>query len=272
MSEAALSARSLSCGYPGRTVLSDVSLEIRSGEIIALLGQNGSGKTTLLKTLCGSLPPVSGSVNVATREIGQLGSKELAQLIAYVPQEERSDFAFSVREVVTMGRLPLSATFFDSEEDRLKATEAMRTADCLHLADRSIQEISAGERQRVILARALAQEAKIILLDEPTAHLDLGHQLEVSTLLKRLAQAGYVIVLAVHDLQLAARTASRGLVLEGGRVMLDARFSDVLESSSLDVAYSVTFRRLKDPDLGTVLVPLTTLAPSGSEAGLPPNP
>lgn len=267
MSDAVLSARGLSCGYPGRTVLSEVALEVRPGEVAALLGQNGSGKTTLLKTLCGSLPPLSGTVNVGDESLSHLGSRELARTIAYVPQEERSDFAFSVREVVTMGRLPLSATFFDSAEDREKATEAMRTADCLHLADRSIQEISAGERQRVLLARALAQEARIIVLDEPTAHLDLGHQLEVSSLLKRLAQDGYAILLAVHDLQLAARTAGRGIVLFEGRVLLDGEIGAVLRSSQIDEAYGVRFRRIDDPECGSVLVPVS----SGAEGEIAPK-
>lgn len=257
MSEAALSARGLACGYHGRPVLSDVGFDLRPGEVVALLGQNGSGKTTLLKTLCGVLSPLSGTLTTNGKELSHLGARELAQNIAYVPQEERSDFAFSVREVVTMGRLPLSATFFDSDEDRQKATEAMRTADCLHLADRSIQEISAGERQRVLLARALAQEAKTILLDEPTAHLDLGHQLEVSTLLKSLAKGGYALLLAVHDLQLAARTASRGIALYQGKVLLDAPIGEVLNSPKIDEAYGVRFRRIEDPDCGAVLVPVS---------------
>lgn len=260
MSAAAFSVRDLSCGYHGKPVLSGVDFDVQPGEIVALLGQNGSGKTTLLKTLCGVLPMLSGSLKADGKDLSHFSVRELAQTIAYVPQEERSDFAFSVREVVTMGRLPLSATFFDSEEDRQKAVESMKTADCLHLADRSVQEISAGERQRVLLARALAQEAKTILLDEPTAHLDLGHQLEVSDLLKRLAQQGYALILAIHDLHLAARTASRGIALFQGKILLDAPIADVLNSPQIDQAYGVRFRRIEDPDCGLVLAPMS---PSG---------
>lgn len=255
MSEPALSAEDLSCGYHGKPVLSAIEFEARPGEIVALLGQNGSGKTTLLKTLSGSISPLGGSLKIEGIEIEKLGAKELAQKIAYVPQEERSEFSFTVREVVTMGRLPLSATFFDSEEDSRKATEAMTAADCLHLAERSAMEISAGERQRVLLARALAQNAKTILLDEPTAHLDLRHQLEASALLKRLSAEGYALILAVHDLQLAARTASRAIVLFEGNALLDGPIEEVLQSDQIERAYGVRFRRIDDPDCGSVLVP-----------------
>lgn len=242
------SCRDLSCGYPGRVVLEGVSLDLRPGAKIALLGPNGSGKSTLLKTLCGAIPSLKGTVDLAGSPVEGLSSSEIAKRASYVPQEEAPPFRFSVRQVVVMGRLPHSTGLFDTPEDLKVADEAMRMADCLSLADRPITEISGGEKQRVLVARALAQQAPVMLLDEPTSHLDVAHQMAISKLIRDLAARGYAILAAVHDLNLAAEFAEEAILLSGGRVALQEPIREALTDPRLDDAYGVTFRRIEDGD------------------------
>jgi iron complex transport system ATP-binding protein len=243
-----IATQDLSCGYSGREVLKDVQLTLMPGSITALLGPNGSGKSTLLKTLCGSLPPLSGQVLLNGEEMGRLSYSEIGRRVAFVPQEEHPTFKFLVREIVLMGRMPHSGGFWDSPDDKAKAEEAMRAADCLDLQHRPVTELSGGERQRTLIARALAQEAPALLLDEPTSHLDVGHQLDLARLLKALAAEGRAVLAAVHDLNFASILADRAVLLGSSGIAMDAPCEAALESDALSDVYGVRFERLRDEE------------------------
>ena len=241
-----LTCSGLRCGYHGRAVLDSVDLELRAGEAVALIGPNGSGKSTLMKTLSGALPPISGTVLVQGDSVFGLDATEIARRIAVVPQEETHSFPFTVEEVVRMGRLARSPGFFDTQEDVVAAESAMAAADCVDLRGRPITELSGGERQRALVARALAQQAPILLLDEPTSHLDVSHQLQMAELVRRLATSAHTIVAALHDLQLAALMADRGILLNNGKVVLEGPIEAVLMDRALDDTYGVEFERARD--------------------------
>jgi len=244
--EPLLSCRNLACGYPNRRVLECVDLELTPGSSTVLLGPNGSGKSTLLKTLTKTIPAQAGAIKIQGEDLEELTFTQLAQKVAYVPQEELPPFRFTVRQVVLMGRLPLSAGFFDTPAD-LEATEkAMEEADCYKLADRPITEISGGERQRVLIARALAQNSALLLLDEPTSHLDIGHQVAIIRLAQKLRSQGKGLLTAMHDLNLAADLGETAVLLNEGRVAIQASVEDVLSSPLLDQTYGVPFHRFRD--------------------------
>jgi iron complex transport system ATP-binding protein len=238
----------LACGYHGRIVLCDVGLRVQAGEIVAILGPNGAGKSTLLKTICKTLPPIAGSVRVADMEIGRLSDREVARKIGYVPQEEAAVFPFTVREVVAMGRIPYATGIWESAQDHRIVDHAIEVADCGELAERPVTELSGGEKQRVLIARALAQEADVLLMDEPTSHLDVRHQLSVANLMQDLASRGKAILAAVHDLNLAAQFADRAVLLAQGTKRADGPLELVLQSPDLDRAYEVKFTRLRDDE------------------------
>lgn len=242
-----ISVRALAGGYQSRPVLSDVSFDLLPGALVALLGPNGSGKSTLLKTLAKTLPILSGEVFVEGESLAAIGYRDLARRLAFVPQQESHVFAFTVQEVVLMGRLPHSDRLRETAEDLDAAREAMMAADCLHLAHRPVTELSGGEGQRVLIARALAQETRLLLLDEPTSHLDVAHQVTVGRLLRDLAASGYAVLVAVHDLNWASTFADRGLLLHQGRVTLDASMDAILAHGALERAYGVKFNRTVDP-------------------------
>ncbi len=233
----------LSCGYPGHAVLSQIDIQVVTGETVVLLGPNGSGKSTLLKSVCKTLSPISGHINLGGRDLASMGHREAATRVGYVPQDEVFRFEFSVREVVTMGRLPLSDSLWDTPEDAKAAEDAMAEADCLHLQDRSVMELSGGEKQRVLIARAIAQGAPLMVLDEPTAHLDVEHQLVVARLARKLAAQGRATVVAIHDLNLATLVGDRAVLIHEGKVGIDAPTEEVLRSPLLDEVYRVRFNR-----------------------------
>lgn len=244
--ETLLACRDLACGYPTRKVLEGVDLELHAGSSTVLLGPNGSGKSTLLKTLTKTVPPLSGEIKVQGEKSETLSFSQLARKIAYVPQEELPPFRFTVRQVVLMGRLPLSTGFFDTPAD-LEATErAMEEADCCAIADRPITEISGGERQRVLIARALAQDSALLLLDEPTSHLDIGHQVAIIRLAQKLRSQGKGLLTALHDLNLAADLGETAVLLNQGKIAIHAPVEEVLNSPLLDQTYGVPFHRFRD--------------------------
>jgi iron complex transport system ATP-binding protein len=238
-----LECRDLSCRYDSNEVLRNVSLTVGAGECVALLGPNGTGKSTLLKA-CTKTLAYRGSISLQGGEVSELAHFEIARRAAFVPQEEPTPFPFLVRDMVAMGRLTRSKGLFDSKEDSEAAIEAMRFADCIHLAERPVTELSGGERQRVLIARAIAQDCPLMLLDEPTSHLDISHQIALATLIQSLIGRAIGIVVALHDLNLAARMATRGILLSEGRIVKDAPLRDVLESDALDEVYGVVFRRI----------------------------
>lgn len=246
--DCSLAVRDLTCGYPGRTVLEEVTFELRPGSITALLGPNGSGKSTLLKTLCGLLQPLAGEVSLGSIPSKRLSHTEIAQRVAFVPQEEVPDFPFTVEEIVLMGRLARSTGLFDSAEDVQIAEESMKAADCLNLKGRTVTELSGGERQRVLIARALAQEAKLLLLDEPTSHLDVSHQVELSKLLRALVNRGYAILAAIHDLNLASVLSHDAILIHGRSLITGQKTESLLQDSILEETYGVTFHRFRDAE------------------------
>ncbi|MCW5942551.1 MAG: ABC transporter ATP-binding protein [Fimbriimonadaceae bacterium] len=238
-----LACRDLACGYHGGPVLEGLSFELASGSVTALLGPNGSGKSTLLKTLVRTLRPLAGEAFVEGKPLSSLSDADLARCVAFVPQEEDHRFPFTAREVVVMGRLARSRSLFDTPEDRVAGEDALRRTDCLDLADRPVTELSGGERQRVLIARALAQGTRILLLDEPTSHLDVSHVVDLVRLIRAVATEGYTVLVAVHDLNVASAVADRALLLANGRLVLDGSPAVVLADPVLDEVYRVPFAR-----------------------------
>ncbi len=236
----------LDCGYPERRVLQGIELAVRPGEVLALLGPNGSGKSTLLKTIAKTLPPLGGRVEVCGKDIAHLSYAEMARLVAFVPQEEPMSFAFTVRQLVLMGRMPHSEGLLDTPEDHQAAQEAMEQSGCLELAERPVTQLSGGEKQRVLIARALAQRAPVLLMDEPTSHMDIGHQMAAVRLVRELASQGACVVAAVHDLNLAALVATDGCLLHRGGIVRQGPIGDVLRDGVLEEVYEVRFERHHD--------------------------
>ncbi len=254
--EAALRCKDLSCGYGSKSVLSGINVEVAEGQIVALLGPNGCGKSTLLKTVIGEIAPLAGDVLIGGCSTKKLTAKERAQRVAFVPSEELSEFPFLVREIVAMGRIPHSDGLFDSEEDRRITQQAMERAQCEHLADRPITNISAGERQRALIARALAQKAQVLLLDEPTSHLDPGHQVSFVSLVRQLAKEGLAVLIAMHDLTLSAHVADYAVLIADGNIACAGTIEEVLSSETLDKAYNTGFERIKGSDGSIRLSPM----------------
>lgn len=245
----------LSCGYPGRVVLSGLDLAFEAGSSTALIGPNGSGKSTLLKTLTGEVPATAGSVQIHGKHLTDLSIVDVGKSVAVVPQQEHIPFRFSAWEVVMMGRLVRSPGIKDSMEDRDAVSRALSFTDCQSLANRPVNELSGGEKQRVLLARALAQETDIILLDEPTTHLDITHQLDLCRLVRELTSMGKTIVAAMHDLNLLPLISNCAVLLGDGELQLAGSIEDVLNSPHLDDVYHVDFRRTKDGGNTLVLPP-----------------
>jgi len=227
----ALVAQAVRAGYGARVVLGGCDLALRDGEIVAIVGPNGAGKSTLLRVLAGLIAPRAGSVSLDGRDVRTFDRRALARRVAVVPQVFETLFPFTVREIVMLGRtarLPLLGR--RSPDDVAAVQRALTVFGIADLAERRIDEISGGERQRAVLAMALAQGGDVLLLDEPTAHLDPAHQLTTLALLRDLARArGLAIVAALHDLNLAATVATRVVVLERGVVVADAPPRDAFE-------------------------------------------
>jgi iron complex transport system ATP-binding protein len=253
-SDPMLQCRDLTCGYGGKPVVKNLSLTVRAGEVVALLGPNGSGKSTLLKAISKTLPILSGDVLVQGASIRTMDFNTVARRMAFVPQEEPATFPFKVRDVVTLGRLAHSSGLFDTAEDYEAATGAMIESDCIDLEDRPITELSGGEKQRVLIARALAQHAPLLLLDEPTAHLDVRHQLSIARTVRAAATGGTTVLAAIHDLNLASIFADRAILIANGEMVQEGGIVDVLSSVKLDEVYGVTFERIPSGS-GCVLVP-----------------
>lgn len=223
-------ARGVVAGYGRRLVLHDCDVSISAGEVVAVVGPNGAGKSTLLRVLAGLLRPVSGDVLITGVPLASLSRPEIARRVAVVPQGVETLFPFTVRELVALGRTArLDALGRGSGDDAGAIARALGTLDLEVLAERRVDAISGGERQRVVLAMALAQETPVLLLDEPTVHLDPAHQLATMDLVLRLARRRGIGVLAVlHDLNLAA-LADRVVALAGGRVARSGPPSSVIE-------------------------------------------
>ena len=221
--------------------LRDVSVTIQRGSLTGLLGPNGCGKTTLLKLMAGVLRPRLGTVTLDGRAVGGIARRELARHLAVVPQETHPAFDYSVLEMVVMGRHPHLGPFqLEGPEDIAIARESLSATGTAHLADRAYMTLSGGEKQRVVIASALAQAPAVLLLDEPTASLDLAYQLEVSSLLERLnRERGVTMVLATHDLNLAASLCDSLVLIRSGRVLAQGPTREVLTGAMIQQLYDV---------------------------------
>jgi len=253
----ALSARGLTAGYTaGAPVLRDVSLDVAAGELLAIVGPNGSGKSTLLRVLGGTMRPWDGSVELHGVALHSVERRALARQVATVAQENTVAFRFTVLEIVLMGRAPhLGAFRFESRNDLEIAQAALDRFDLLPLAHRHIQELSGGERKRVFLARALTQEPNVMLLDEPTAFLDLKHVVGIFTRFRELASSrGLAVVATLHDLNAAAAYADRVMLLKSGEIVGYGPPADVLTESNLRSVYETEIRVGKDPITSQLMI------------------
>jgi iron complex transport system ATP-binding protein len=253
-----LAIHALSAGYHSQLVLRDVSLRANAGEVLGVLGANGAGKSTLLRVISGTLLPRTGSIHLGTIDLTRLDARRRARLIAVVPQGVRLPDAFTVMEVVLMGRTPyLPLLGRESADDLRIAQEALAHTDTVALAERRLGELSGGEQQRVLVARALAQQPQLLLLDEATAHLDLKHQADVLGFARRWAhERGYIVIAALHDLNLAALYADRIALLHHGTLLAIDTPAKVLIPSLLQRAYDVPIVVSQHPIHHTPLVSL----------------
>jgi iron complex transport system ATP-binding protein len=249
-------------------VLEGVSLAVEPGEFVGLVGPNGAGKTTLLRAMSGALEPDRGAVTVDGTPLGERSSKAASRLVAVVPQNTALSFSFDVRTVVEMGRYPHRSRFSPpGEADRTAVDRALERTRTAQFADRPIDEVSGGERQRVVLARAIAQQTPVLLLDEPTASLDVNHQIETLELVRELVAEGRTAVAAIHDLNLAARYCDRLVVLSEGSVLESGPPEAVLNRDVLDAAFDANAVVTESPVTRTPTV--TALRATDAETTVP---
>jgi iron complex transport system ATP-binding protein len=260
-----LSVRNIGLAYGSEPVLSGVSFEAEAGEVVGVVGPNASGKTTLLRGLSGTLRPRGGSVTLDGAPITDLTARERARVLAVVPQSQPTEWAFTVREMVEMGRTPyMGGVGRATPADREAVEAAMARAGILPLADKDSTTLSSGQAQLVVLARAMAQEPRLLLLDEPTAHLDITHQLEVMETVRTIVRDRSLTAVAVlHDLNLAARYCERVLVLSHGRARGFGRPEEVLTRASIQATFGVEVLVRRHPTTGaTYVVPLAVAGPA----------
>ena len=243
-----LSVEGLDFGFPGRTIGRDVSFTLQAGEVMCVLGPNGGGKTTLFRTLVGLLDPHAGSIRLDSSSLTTLSRAEIARRVGYVPQGHAGYFAFTVHEFVLMGRTAHLGVFsVPGKQDRQVAERALESLGIAHLADKPVTEISGGERQLALVARALAQEPKLLVLDEPTASLDFGNQVRVLQRISALAASGISILFSSHDPDHAFLCARRALLLAEGRVLEIGAPRAVIRPDTLERLYGVSVKVI---DLG----------------------
>lgn len=235
----AITVQHLKHAFDGRTVIDDLTFEVATGKFFIIIGPNGSGKTTLLKLMVGLLPLKSGQIRLLSKKIGDYTAKSMAKKIAYVPQSVPVEFPFTVTQVILMGRSPhLGVLGFEGEEDMRLAHEAMTITNVAHLADRRLDQLSGGEQQRIFIARAICQQPDILLLDEPTAALDLSHQVRLMDLMEQLkTEKGVTVVMVSHDLNMAAMYADQLLLISEGRIARNGSPREVIDYDLLEQVY-----------------------------------
>jgi iron complex transport system ATP-binding protein len=247
--------RGVSFAYGARPALQGVSFAARAGEFVGLLGPNGAGKSTLVRLVAGLVAPASGEVRLAGLDPHATSRRAVARVCAFVPQEPRLAWPFTVRETVMMGRAPHQGLLaLPTRFDRGAVDGALEACDLIHLAGRRLDALSGGERRRVFFARALAQEPRVLLLDEPTAFLDLAHQVAVMRMARLAAQGGLSVVAVLHDLNLAAAACDRLVVLSGGRVVAEGAPAAVLTEERVAEVWGVPVWRGEDGKSGAPVV------------------
>lgn len=246
-----LTVQDLSLGYSGRTVVDHVSFAIDAGEMVAIVGPNGSGKSTLLRGMSRLQRPSGGRVLLGETDIRSIGAREVARMLAILPQSPDAGGDLTVTELVWRGRYPHQGILQRATRPDFEAVEwAIGAADVASIAARPLGSLSGGERQRAWIALALAQQPRVLLLDEPTSFLDIAHQVEVMHLLRRLNHEGMTVVAVVHDLPLVGRFADRVVALRDGRVEFDGPAMEVLEPQRLERVFGLPMMVLTDPDTG----------------------
>lgn len=238
----AIDIKNLSYSYGNDPVLKDISFSIQKGDFFIIIGPNGSGKTTLMKIISGIIKPQRGQLKILGCSIRSYNRKILAKNIAFVPQMVQEDFPFTVSELVLMGRSPyLGLLGLEGEKDIKIAKRAMAFTEIEHLSHRRLDQLSGGEKQRVFIARAICQDSRIILLDEPTASLDLAHQIRVMDLMERLKEEkGITVIMVSHDINLAAMYSDHLLLINNGKIVSLGRPDEVLTFQALEEAYGCT--------------------------------
>lgn len=251
-----LEIQSLSVAYQETLVLQEVSLTVRPGEILALIGPNGAGKSTLVRAVSGLLPARAGMVRIKNQPVDRLSTMEKARFMAVVPQARELPGAFSVYQTVLLGRTPyLNWLGSPGKSDHAQVRRALEQAQVSDLADRLVGTLSGGEQQRVLLARALAQSTPVLLLDEPTTHLDLQHQSHLLNLIRQLVdESGLAVLMVIHDLNLAGLYADRVALIEEGRIRAAGRPEEVLTQKHLSALFQVPVNVIPHPDYGTPLI------------------
>jgi iron complex transport system ATP-binding protein len=230
--------------YGGNQVLAGVTLAFDEPGMISLTGPNGAGKSTLIGIMSGLRPGHEGRCLLNGTPVERWNRRDFARLVSLVPQSLKLDFPFTAEQVVLMGRTPYAGGLFESPEDLQAARQAMEVTDTLEFAGRDFRTLSGGERQRVVLASALAQQPRVLLLDEPTTFLDLEHQLAIYGLLRRLARDGLLVIAVTHDLNLAAAYSDRVVALKQGRVLADAPPAESLTVEGIRAIFGVEAERL----------------------------
>jgi iron complex transport system ATP-binding protein len=260
-----LEINGLSCGYGKQVVLQGVSFAIKRGEFVGIIGPNGSGKTTLLRTITGLLHPFEGTISLEGRETHEMARRELAQKVAVVTQLPEATPPFSVEEFVLLGRVPHWGRFqlLETHKDVEKAETAMALTGIAYARDCRMGELSGGEQQLAFVARALAQDPRLLLLDEPTAHLDIGHQGQIMDLLRQLnREQSLTIVVVLHDLALASLYCQRLILLHQGRLRKIGPPRRVLTKEVIEEVYRTTVRVVKAPGKGgPIILPLAGKSP-----------
>lgn len=236
-----LEVEDLKFGYGKKLVLDEVSFNIKKGEFISIIGPNGSGKSTLLKTLNNIYNPWKGKIIIKGRNIKELKKKELARVMALVLQDNNIDYEFTVEEIILMGRHPHKGRFEKENKNDYKIIEeSLEMTNTTYLRNRIITEISGGEKQRVMIAKALAQRPEIILLDEPTSHLDINHQIEILKLLKDMnKEKGTTIILVIHDINLGIRYSDKVIMLNEGKIIDIGNPEDVITKENIELSYNI---------------------------------
>ncbi|MFA6384946.1 MAG: ABC transporter ATP-binding protein, partial [Candidatus Omnitrophota bacterium] len=259
----------VSAGYAKENVINNISLRVNQGDFLGLIGPNGSGKTTLLRLATRVLQPREGAITLDKKNIHAMPLKEFCRNVAFVAQDMGMSFSFTAMEIVLMGRIPhLKRLQFESKNDMRIAEQALKVTDSLHLKDKMIDELSAGERQRVVIARALAQEPKLLFLDEPTSHLDIGHQIQILDLLTRLNRSrNLTIVMVQHDLNLAGAYCNRIALVNEGSIYKHGSPNEVLTYQNIEAVYKTVVLVNENPVTkkpNIVLVPGEILCEPGS--------